>query len=69
MQNVCSSVGDPTLRFNSATLNANIAEKVKVLAENGQVPLAFMTARAHGLEEFAKTLETTLIESEEYDHE
>lgn len=28
-----------------------------------------MTAKSHGLEEFAKTLETTLIESEEYDHE
>jgi hypothetical protein len=28
-----------------------------------------MTAKAHGLEEFSKTLESTLIESEEYDHE
>jgi len=28
-----------------------------------------MTAKSHGLEEFAKTLESTLIESEEYDHE
>lgn len=69
MSAVASNVGDPVLRFNSATLTANVAEKVKVLAENGQVPLAFITARSHGLEEFAKTLETTLIESEEYDHE
>ena len=28
-----------------------------------------MTAKSHGLDEFSKTLETTLIESEEYDHE
>jgi len=28
-----------------------------------------MTAKSHGLEEFAKTLESTLTESEEYDHE
>jgi hypothetical protein len=28
-----------------------------------------MTAKAHGLDEFVKPLETTLIESEEYDHE
>ena len=28
-----------------------------------------MTAKSHGLEEFAKTLESTLIESEEFDHE
>lgn len=28
-----------------------------------------MTAKSHGLDEFTKTLENTLIESEEYDHE
>jgi len=28
-----------------------------------------MTARAHGLDEFTKSLETTIIESDEYDHE
>lgn len=28
-----------------------------------------MTAKSHGLDEFSKTLENTLIESEEYDHE
>ena len=39
------------------------------MAENGQIPLAYMTAKAHGLDEFLKPLETTLIESEEYDHE
>lgn len=57
------------LRYNQATLTANISEKVKVLAENGQIPLAYMTAKSHGLEEFAKTLENTLIEDEQYDHE
>lgn len=57
------------LRFNSATLTANMQEKVRILVENGQVPLAYMTAKAHGIEEFTKTLENTIIESEEYDHE
>ena len=57
------------LRYNTATLTANVSEKVRILAENGQIPLAYMTARAHGLDEFTKTLENTLIESEEYDHE
>lgn len=28
-----------------------------------------MTARSHGLDEFTKSLETTIIESDEYDHE
>ena len=57
------------MRYNTATLTANVSEKVRILAENGQIPLAYMTAKSHGLDEFAKTLETTLIESEEYDHE
>jgi hypothetical protein len=50
-------------------LTANVSEKVRVLAENGQIPLAYMTAKSHGLDEFTKSLETTLIESPEYDHE
>jgi len=57
------------LRYNQATLTADVTEKVKVLAENGQIPLAYMTAKTHGLEEFAKTLENSLIEDEQYDHE
>ena len=69
MQAVATSIGDPMLRYNTATLTANVSEKVRILAENGQIPLAYMTARAHGLDEFTKTLENTLIESEEYDHE
>mmetsp|Transcript_33362 Transcript_33362/g.51153 ORF Transcript_33362/g.51153 Transcript_33362/m.51153 type:complete len:334 (-) Transcript_33362:736-1737(-) len=69
MNQLAQAVNDPMLRFNSATLLGDVSEKVKVLASNGQVPLAYMTAKSHGLEEFAKTLENTLIESEEYDHE
>ena len=57
------------LRYNTATLTADVSEKVRVLAENGQIPLAYMTARSHGLDEFTKSLETTIIESDEYDHE
>lgn len=69
MQGVAQNLNDPMLRYNTATLTANISEKVRILAENGQIPLAYMTAKSHGLEEFAKTLETTLIESDEFDHE
>jgi hypothetical protein len=50
-------------------LTSNTTEKVRILAENGQVPLAYITARSHGLEEFSKTLEQTLVDSDEYDHE
>ena len=69
MQGVTSKVGDPMLRFDSATLNANAVEKVKVLAEAGQAPLAYLAARVNGVEDYSKVLEKTLIESEEYDHE
>jgi hypothetical protein len=33
---------------------------VKVLAETGQIPLAYMTAKAHGLADFEKTLLETM---------
>jgi len=42
-------------------LTADAKEKVKVLSENGQIPLAYMTAKAHGLDEYIKPLETTII--------
>lgn len=57
------------LRYNQATLTVDVSEKVKILAENGQIPLAYMTAKAHGLEEFTRTLEASLIEDPQYDHE
>jgi hypothetical protein len=35
MQSVAVTVNDPMLRYNQATLTANVTEKVKILAENG----------------------------------
>jgi len=57
------------LRFNTALLTGDIAERVKVLAETGQVPLAYLMARAHGLSEFEKTLEESIREMEGIDAE
>jgi hypothetical protein len=34
MQGVAQSINDPMLRFNTATMTANISEKVRILAEN-----------------------------------
>ena len=31
----------------------DVQERVKVLAETGQIPLAYMLAKTHGLTEFA----------------
>ncbi len=41
-------------------LVGDVAERVKVLAETGQIPLAYLTAKAHGLHEFEQTLEESL---------
>jgi len=57
------------LRFNTALLTGDVAERVKVLAETGQVPLAYLMARAHGLSEFEKTLEESIREMEGIDAE
>ena len=40
-----------------------------MLAETGQVPLAYLMARAHGLSEFEKTLEESIREMEGIDAE
>jgi len=53
-------VNEPTLRFNTALLSGDVAERVKVLAETGQVPLAYLTAKAHGLTDYEQTLAETL---------
>ena len=60
MQQVAQSLNDPTLRFNTALFTGDVQERVKVLAETGQIPLAYMMAKTHGLTEFAVTLEETI---------
>ena len=68
MQNVAqSAAGDSTLRFNTATLNADIEERVRVLMESGQLPLAYMTARAHNLSDMVEYIESEIMDSEQYD--
>jgi len=52
MQQVAQSVNDHTLRFNTSMFTGDVAERVKVLAETGQVPLAYLMAKTHGLKEF-----------------
>ena len=65
MQNVAqSAAGDSTLRFNTATLNADIEERVRVLMESGQLPLAYMTARAHNLSDMVEYIESEIMDSE-----
>lgn len=60
MQNIAQSLNDHTLRFNTGLMLGDVAERVKVLAETGQVPLAYLTAKAHGLRDFEQTLEESI---------
>ena len=68
MQGVAASpVGDPTLRFNSSVLNADVEERVRTLMETGQLPLAYMTARAHNLSDMVEYIESEIMDSEKHD--
>jgi len=62
-----SAAGDPTLRFNSAILNADAEERVRTLMETGQLPLAYMTARAHNLSDMVEYIESEIMDSETHD--
>ena len=59
MQGVAgSAAGDATLRYNTATLNADAEEKVRTLMDSNQLPLAYMTARAHNLSDMVEYIES-----------
>lgn len=51
---------DVMSRFNNAMMLGNVEERVKIMAEMGQVPLAALTAKAHNLTEFIPKLEEQL---------
>ena len=67
MGKVASQVDDPMLKYNTSLLTANVEERVKTLVEAGQLPLAYMAARAHNLTDMVEYIESELTESEEYD--
>jgi len=67
MQNVASSVNDPMLRYNTSVLTANVEERVKTLVDAGQLPLAYMAARAHNLTDMVEYIESEMTDNAEYD--
>jgi len=67
MHAVASSVDDPMLRFNTSVYTGNVEERVRTLVEAGQLPLAYMSARAHNLTDMIEHLEQELTESADYD--
>ena len=50
-------------QFHNALYLGDVRERVKILESSGHYPLAYLTAKTHGLEEDATRLEETLTES------
>ena len=62
MLHIATLRGDLMGRFHNALYLGNVQERVNVLREAGQNGLAYLTAKAHGLDEEAAALEEELGE-------
>mmetsp|Transcript_35164 Transcript_35164/g.101263 ORF Transcript_35164/g.101263 Transcript_35164/m.101263 type:complete len:1217 (+) Transcript_35164:108-3758(+) len=60
MLKIAEMRNDVMSRFNNALMLGAVEERVKILAEMGQVPLAALTAKTHHLTEFVDKLEEQL---------
>jgi coatomer protein complex subunit alpha (xenin) len=56
MEKIAEKRNDVMSRFHNALLLGDVPERVRILEETGQLQLAYMTAKAHGLEEDAERL-------------
>ena len=46
-------------QFNQTFFTGDIKQRIKILAESGQVALAYSAAKIHGIQEFVEALENT----------
>mmetsp|Transcript_59015 Transcript_59015/g.104866 ORF Transcript_59015/g.104866 Transcript_59015/m.104866 type:complete len:1226 (+) Transcript_59015:36-3713(+) len=60
MLKIAEMRGDVMCRFNNALMLGMVEERVKIMAEMGQVPLAALTARTHNLTDYMEKLEEQL---------
>ncbi|KAK4519191.1 TFIIH complex serine/threonine-protein kinase subunit kin28 [Mucor velutinosus] len=56
MMKIAELRADPTSRFQNAMYLGDMTERIQVLQDVGQIPLAYMTARSHGLYELAQSI-------------
>eukprot|EP00351_Strombidinopsis_sp_SopsisLIS2011_P002975 CAMPEP_0116876580 /NCGR_PEP_ID=MMETSP0463-20121206/8487_1 /TAXON_ID=181622 /ORGANISM="Strombidinopsis sp, Strain SopsisLIS2011" /LENGTH=69 /DNA_ID=CAMNT_0004523257 /DNA_START=2218 /DNA_END=2427 /DNA_ORIENTATION=+ len=68
MADVANSLNEPMMKFNLGIYTSDVESRVRTLAEAGQLPLAYMTAKSHGLTDMVEALEQELEDSEEFDH-
>lgn len=64
---VVPNIEDPMLKFNTSVLTGDVQERVSTLIASGQLPLAYLSARAHNLHEQVEYIESKIMDSEEYD--
>merc|ERR1719277_20133 len=60
MLKIAEMRNDVMSRFNNALMLGSVEERIKIMAEMGQVPLAALTAKAHNCQEFIPKLEEQL---------
>ncbi|KAG1111490.1 hypothetical protein G6F42_015016 [Rhizopus arrhizus] len=56
---------DPMSRFQNAMYLGDMTERIQVLQDVGQIPLAYLTARSHGLHELAQSILANAGKTEE----
>ena len=60
MQGISQKRGDNMSRFHNALYVGDVQERVRILAEIGQLPLAYLMAVAHGYDELAEPLRQSI---------
>ncbi|KAI9338024.1 coatomer protein alpha subunit [Pilaira anomala] len=56
---------DPLMRFQNAVYLGDVEERIRLLKDVGQLPLAYMTAKTHGLNELAESILASAGKTEE----
>jgi len=54
---IATQRSDVMARYSNAMMLGDVKERVQIMAEMGQVPLAYLTAKAHNMTEFTERLE------------
>jgi len=69
MMKIYEMYDDPMGRFQTALYSGNVTDRIKVLEESGQFPLAYLTAKTHGLTGESERIKDLLEEEPEVDDE
>ncbi|KAJ3935811.1 MAG: coatomer subunit alpha-2 [Lentinula lateritia] len=56
MQKIADARGNPMSRFHNALYAGDVMSRISVLRDVGMYPLAYLTAKSHGLEELAEEI-------------